>query len=158
MKCAISLLLLAGALAAQPGNTPDRASAVRKLNSTLLSLKDGNSSDAVSAQFAADLTALADRDHRPSSIRIKVLADELTMVLNAKNLRPDALPQIAGPIFDVLQSAGTSTMGFNDSVTRFETALRLLNVEPRRARSAADRLRAIGKEVRGPDDSPVRPI
>jgi hypothetical protein len=158
MKCAMSLLLLAGALAAQPANSFDRAAAVRKLDSTLLTIKDGKSSDDVSAQLAADLTAMADRDHRPSAIRIKVLADELSSVLNAKNLRVDALPQITGPIFDVLQSAGTSTIGFNDAISRFEVAMRVLGVEPRRARSAADRLRAIGKEVRGPDDSPARPV
>lgn len=157
MKSVSCLLLLAAGLAAQPASENQaNASAVRKLNSTLLTLKDGTSRSAVGRQLAADIAAVADPDHRPSQNHVKVLADDLATALPAGDLRADLLSRVTTPIVEVLHSAGTSTIGFHESVSRAERALVSMGVAAPQARSIAERLKAIGMQVRGPEDSPAR--
>jgi hypothetical protein len=156
MKGVSCLLLLSAGLTAQPASENQaNASAIRKLNSTLLTLKDGTSRNLVGRQLAADIASVADPDHRPSPAHVKVLADELAAGLPAGNLRAERLSQVTTPIVEVLQSAGTSTIGFYESVSRAEKALVALGVPAQYARSIAERLKTIGKQVRGPEGFPV---
>ena len=157
MKGVSCLLLLAASLAAQPasGNQAD-ADAVRKLNSTLLTLRDGTSRFSVGQQLAADIASVADPDHRPSQQFVRQLAVQLTVSLSGGHLRMDLLSQVTTPIVQVLQSAGTSTIGFYESLGHAERALTSMGVAPPTARRIAETLKAIGMQVRGPDDSPVQ--
>jgi hypothetical protein len=150
MKCVSCLLLVAATLAAQD------ASAVRRLNSTLLTLKDGASRSSVGQQLAADIASVADPDHRPSPKNIRQLADDLTASLSVGSLRVDLLSGVTTPIVEVLHSAGTSTVGFHESVSRAEKSLASLGVPAPQAKHIAESLRAIGMQVRGPEDTPVR--
>jgi hypothetical protein len=152
MKSVLGLLLLAASVAAQ--NT----TAVRKLNSTLLTLKDGAARDSVGRQLAADLSAVADPDHRPTLYILTKLADSLVTAVPVRNLRVELLSPVTGRIVDVLHSAGTSTVGFYEAVGAAEKALTAMGVAAPQAHSIADALTTLGQQVRGPDDSPVKEL
>lgn len=157
MRSATCLCLLVASLAAQPAfDDPAAAAASRKLNATLMSLRDGASRFSVGQQFAADLASVADPDHRPLAKNVKNLADELTAAVSAGSVRFDLLPQVTAPIIAVLHSAGTSTSGFYESVEQAERALTSMGVAAPKARNIAGILKAIGMQVRGPEDFPAR--
>jgi hypothetical protein len=143
-------MLLAASMAAEP------SSAVRKLNSTLLSLKDGQPRDAVTLQLTTDLNAASDPDHRPMQLSISLLASQLANALPARDLRAERLSPLTSRIVDILNSAGTSTVGFYESVNHAEIALAALGVPKGKAHDIGQRLMTIGKQVRGPDDSPAK--
>jgi len=150
MRSAIGLLLLAAGVAAA-----QQSSAVRKLNATILTLKDAAPREEVSRQLALDFSAVADPDHRPMGLSLNLLASQLTIALPAKTLRPELLNPLTTKIVDILYSAGTSTIGFFESVDTVEAALLELGVTKRQAHEIAQRMLTIGKQVRGPDDMPV---
>ena len=150
MKRVACLLLLAAGLAGQP------PSAARRLNSTLLTLRDGAARASVGQQLATDIVQVADPDHRPSPAAARRLADDLTASLAGANPSVDRLSQVTTPIVDVLYSAGTSTIGFYETVDRAEKALLSLGVNAQAARRFAESLKAAGMQVRGPEGVPVR--
>src|ERR1051326_7726274 len=111
------LPLLATVVAAQPpGGDKADAPAVRRLNSTLSSLKDGTSRFSVRQQLAGDMAEVADPDHRPTQKNIQQFADALTAALSAGDLRVNQISNITVPIVEVLHSAGTSTIGFYQDI------------------------------------------
>ncbi len=59
-------------------------------------------------------------------------------------------------IVEVLESAGIGTYRFKESVARAKQALISLGLTDWKAQGIAERLRMVGKEVRGPDDTPVQ--
>jgi hypothetical protein len=56
----------------------------------------------------------------------------------------------------VFKSAGTSTSGFLDHIANFETCLTTIGADKGSAHKLAMWLETIGKQVRGPDDTPVK--
>jgi hypothetical protein len=63
--------------------------------------------------------------------------------------------QLSASIVEVLESAGVGTYRFKESVARAKQALISLGLANWKAQGIAERLRMVGKEVRGPDDMPV---
>jgi hypothetical protein len=159
----ICLLLLGAGLAAQPGSRaaqpgsddgPDKA-AVAKLNSILLTL-NGATSSAVSRQFADAILSMAESYHKPSRATVVRFSEELANGLALKELPVKPISQVSASIVEVLESAGVGTYKLKESVERARQALVALGLMGGNARSIAELLLTIGKEVRGPEDMPVQ--
>jgi hypothetical protein len=159
----ICLFLLGGGLAAQPGSRsaqpgsddgPDKA-AVARLNSILLTL-NGATSSAVSRQLADAILSMAESYHKPARGTVVRFAEELANGLAFKELPVKPISQVSASIVEVLESAGVGTYKFKEAVERARQALVALGLMDWNARSIAEHLRAIGKEVRGPEDMPVQ--
>ena len=152
------LFLLGTGLVAQSGSddTPDKA-AVAKLNSILLTL-NGATSSAVSRQLADAILSMAESYHKPTRATVLRFAEELANGLAFKELPVKPISQVSASIVEVLESAGIGTYKFKESVERARQALISLGLPGWKARSVAEFLRMIGKEVRGPDDMPVEPF
>jgi len=149
------LLLLSAGLAAQSlsDDALDRT-AVTKLNSILLTLHQGNPSN-VSRQLTETILSAAEDYHRPMRATVLRFAQELANGPASKDLSPQQVSRISASIVEVLESAGVGTYKFKASVQHVREALVALGVPDRQARNAAEHLRAIGLEVRGPEDMPV---
>jgi hypothetical protein len=153
------LLLGAGSLAAQPGsdNGPDKA-AVAKLNSILLTLRAGATPAAASRQLADVILSMAESYHKPTRETVLRFAEELANGLASKELPAKSISQVSASILEVLESAGIGTYRFKESVERTRQSLIALGLPDWQARSIAELLRRVGKEVRGPEDMPVQPF
>jgi len=134
-------------------------------------------SSASESQVSAHIMLMSEKTHEPSRLAVEQFARDLILSFRLATVRsssPASLPEpqadaLAAEIDSVLKSAGTSTVGFYDHVARFETIMRtvlgptgsgrtsrLFGSPQLTARSLASQLEAIGKQVRGPDDAPVR--
>jgi hypothetical protein len=150
VRLALLLFILAVALCSQP------TSGLSKLNSALIQLKETRSPSAIlTREITDDLMLLADKAHQPSRPAVAAFADALAASLAGKVSSAAGISGLTAPIVEVLQSAGTSTVLFHESIDRASSALMSLGVEPAKVQVAAARLRAIGTEVRGPEDIPV---
>jgi hypothetical protein len=120
-----------------------------------LSQKSGPAPE-LTRQIAAHITALQEKTHEPSAVSVQQFAADLARFLEGKPATGEQAQKLAAHIDKVLKSAGTSTMDFNATVSDFEVTLKAIGVTGLYAHAAANRLENIGKQVRGPDDSPVR--
>jgi hypothetical protein len=82
------------------------------------------------------------------------LAKELTTALKGRPLSTDGVAQLTTAILQVLCSAGVSTARYRDSLTEAGKALTSLGVRSSTARKISESLENVGKEVRGPEDTP----
>ncbi len=151
------LFLLGAGLAAQSSSEdePDPA-AVAKLNSILLTLHREASASAVSRQLADGIMSLAESYHKPTRATVVRFAEELAYGLASRELPAKFVTQVSTSIVEVLESAGIGTYRFKESVARAKQALISLGLTDWKAQGIAERLRMVGKEVRGPDDTPVQ--
>lgn len=118
--------------------------------------------DLVSAQRNADsLTAhllqLTEETHEPARGALGMFARDLVHALGSRTVDPAAASRAAAEIAGVMKSAGTSTADFLDRVANFEAALVAMGADRMSARRLAQQLEIIGKQVRGPEDTPVHP-
>lgn len=120
------------------------------LKSDLLSVPHASTT-----QVAAHLKALSEKTHEPSNFAIDVFSRDLAHVLGLKNLSDAEVTSLVTEINAVFKSAGTSTVGFLDHVAKFKTALGTLGVLPVDIAKLGGELETIGKQVRGPEDTPV---
>ena len=150
------LFLLTFGLVAQSNSEDevDRA-VVARLNSILLTSHRDATLLAVSQRLADAILSAADRDHRPTRATVLRFAEELTNGLSSRELPVKIVSQMSTSVVEVLGSAGVGTYRFKESVGRARQALITLGVADSTARNIAERLRMIGKEVRGPEDAPV---
>jgi len=114
-------------------------------------------------QVAAHIMLLAEKTHEPSGSAVERFARDLIWSQLAKvgaSRRAPLLERqadaLVAEIDSVLKSAGTSTVGFRDHVARFETIMRTVGSPQPAAHQLATQLEAIGRQVRGPEDTPVR--
>lgn len=139
------------------------------LKADLLSLSSTSES-----QVSAHIMLLAEKTHEPSRPDVVQFARDLIVWSRSATVRPSSpasslylgagragLPErqanaLVAEIDSVLKSAGTSTVGFRDHVTRFETIMLAVGSPKPTAHKLAAQLEAIGKQVRGPEDFPVR--
>ena len=148
------MLLLCLSLAAQSvqEDQPD-AAAVTKLNSTLLTLKHAGVTPAsVGQQLVNDIISLAETTHEPSRATVVKFTDQLINELSARELPAKLLSQVTTAILVVLHSAVTPAYEFRASIGHAREALISLGVSAPKAQAVAERLMAVGKEVRGPED------
>lgn len=100
-------------------------------------------------QVALHLKALSERTHEPSRPTLETFARDLVGTLRSHPVTDAQAAQLVALIDSVFKSAGTSTVGFHEHVQKFEEAAG--------SGKLAAELEAIGKEVRGPEDTPVMP-
>lgn len=107
-------------------------------------------------QVATRLTALSEKTHEPDRVAVSTFARDLSIALSHAQMREPLVSELVREIDAVFKSAGTSTAGFYEHVTRFKTALESMGLP----KGSADRLGAdlekIGREVRGPEDTPLK--
>jgi hypothetical protein len=146
--CFVCLGVLAGA---------QSSPAVNELTSTLMMLRDAHPSrDAINRRFVAGVMATVEKPNRPFQSEVEDFTSELTAALIGRRFSSSDLVPLTSAIVDVMHSAGVGTVAFHGSVERFEKGLLALQMDAPRARSIANRLEELGKEVRGPEDMPVR--
>jgi hypothetical protein len=63
---------------------------------------------------------------------------------------------VVAEIDSVFKSAGTSTLGFRNHIGRFEKIMITVGTSRSTAHQLAAELEIIGRQVRGPEDTPVR--
>jgi hypothetical protein len=115
--------------------------------------------DLMPAQRNADSVAthmmlLAEETHEPSRDAVGIFARELVRTLAMRPLPESTVDQMVAEINAVFKSAGTSTAGFLDHVSAFQNALTPTFQKAAAAKLGAE-LKTIGKQVRGPEDTPV---
>jgi hypothetical protein len=120
------------------------------LKSDLLSVPHASTT-----QVAAHLKALSEKTHEPSNFAVDVFARDLAHALGLKSLSDAEVTPLVTEIKAVFKSAGTSTVGFLDHVANFKAALHTIGVAPVDIAKLGGELETIGKQVRGPEDTPV---
>ena len=113
------------------------------------------------SQLAGHIMALAEKTHEPLRSDVERFAKDLisSRGVTIRSLNPASLPEsqadaMVAEIDSVLKSAGTSTIGFFDHVAHFEAIMVTVGTPPSTAHKLAAQLEAIGKQVRGPEDTP----
>ena len=66
--------------------------------------------------------------------------------------------QLATGIQKTLESAGTSTVRFHETIDAAKNAMRGLGISESQAQMLAKELKAIGDKVRGPEDIPLTSV
>jgi hypothetical protein len=119
-------------------------------------LKSDLLSHAPMTQVAPHLMALSEKTHEPSRLEVDVFARDLVAALSKKSLRSVDARELAGEIDAVFKSAGTSTVGFLEHIGNFKVTLAGVGVPRPEVDRLAQELEKIGREVRGPEDTPVK--
>ena len=119
------------------------------------SLQADLKSHASAPQITDHMMALSEKTHEPARHMVAALARDLAAALGHSTLDDAAAAGLAAHIAAVFRSAGTSTAGFLEHIQGFKTALTTAGVPAAAANRAGDDLLAIGKQVRGPEDTPV---
>jgi hypothetical protein len=127
------------------------------LKSDLLSLRAAApDTRPLKRQVGMDILSLAEKTHEPALSTLQAFTDSLVDALAGQALSAEDVDQLAGEIERTLQSAGTSTIGFQETVRDFEKQLIRVGVKSPRSHMVATSLERLGKEVRGPEGFPAR--
>jgi len=95
----------------------------------------------------------------PPRIVVQAFADNLINALVGKPLNNQHLVrQLATGIQTTLQSAGTSTVHFRETIAAAKKAMRGLGISESQAQMLANELKSIGDKVRGPEDIPLTSV
>ena len=150
MRC-----LLCGLLCVSVGlSYPQSKTATSELHSTLTALRDRNASRSLLSQrLAAEIMSLTDRDRRPSPHTVSEFADEFVGALIGKDLTQAQVTNLQRSITEMLDASTTRNYVPASRLRETVTALR---VDPSERQAITRDFIAIGEEIRGPDDSPVR--
>ena len=106
-------------------------------------------------QIKGHLKALSEQTHEPSNLTLDFFASGLSRALSGRSLTGAKAAALVTEIDAVFKSAGTSTVGFLDHVAKFKADLVSLGVPAMDAERTAKELEKLGREVRGPEDTPV---
>jgi hypothetical protein len=141
MKRLLGCLLLLGAgLTAQ----------VPSMESIFLALKDPHADRRLlSVKLAAEITHLSKSDHGGTVERFSA---DVTTALLGKNITTDRAAALQKEMADVLSGKGSTFL----PAARFRETLLSCGVDDRNTQVVVDRFTHLGREVRGPDDVPVR--
>ena len=128
--------------------------AASELHSTLTALRDRNASRSLLSQrLAAEIMSLTDTDQRPSPHTVSEFADEFVGALIGKDLTQAQVTNLQRSITEMLDA---STKRNYVPASRLREAVTALRVDPREKQAITRSFIAIGEEIRGPDDTPVR--
>jgi hypothetical protein len=150
-------LICCGILLAQGApQDPRQNAALDRLKADIRSLtKPGLTS---TEKLADDMLALAETPKPPRSV-VHAFADNLIRALVGKPLNNQHLVrQLATGIQNTLESAGTSTVHFRETIDAAKKAMRGLGISESQAQMLANELKAIGDKVRGPEDIPLTSV
>ena len=131
---------------------------LQALKNDLQALRTANtptSKTALAKQVGSHIMLLAEKTHEPKWTTLQQLANGMVYALAGRAVEREDLDAMAGAIQRVMQSAGTSTIGFVETVEDFEKRLAKAGVAASRAHDVASALERVGKEVQGPEDTPV---
>ncbi|HEV2448384.1 MAG TPA: hypothetical protein VGS58_20770 [Candidatus Sulfopaludibacter sp.] len=131
------------------------AAGQQQLKTDLLSLSH-TSQSAAERDVALHLRALSEKTHEPSREAVEAFARDLVRALRPQPLRDPQAAQLVAEIDSVFKSAGTSTAGYFGHIESFQAALGVVVTDKGAVRRLGEQLAAIGKQVRGPEDTPVR--
>jgi hypothetical protein len=150
-------LICCGILPAQGGlQDPHQNAALDRLRADIRSLaKPGLTT---TEKLADDIMALAETPQPPRSV-VQAFADNLIHALVGKPLQNQNLVrQLAAGIQKTLESAGTSTIRFHETIDAAKKAMRGLGINESQAQMLATELKTIGEKVRGPEDIPLTSV
>jgi hypothetical protein len=150
MKAALlSFLTFSLCLSAQSG--------AQGLKSDLQSLRAGAAATpALTQQVRTHILQMAQKTHEPTAPTLQAFTNSLVGALSGHSPAQADLDRLAGDIQQTLQSAGTSSIGFENTIQDFEKSLMRAGVPAVRAHLVSSNLEQVGKDVRGPEDTPVR--
>ena len=111
---------------------------------------------ATKRQVGTHILLLAEKTHEPSATALQQFSGSLVEALAGRPLAAEDIDTLADWIEQVLESAGTSTVAFEETIEKFEKRLAKIGVPAARSHLVAVDLERIGKEVRGPEDFPVK--
>jgi len=114
-------------------------------------------SHAGNTQVVADLITLSEKTHEPSVSAIITFVGDLNKILGHRSLSDADAAPLVREIDAILKSAGTSTVGFHEHIAGFRAALMSAGASALDADKAAGDLEKIGRQVRGPEDTPIEP-
>jgi hypothetical protein len=132
-------------------------SSVEVLQSDLRATGASTASAALSSQVSTHILAMAETTHQPNAATVQPLANELVYAVAGRGLSSEDIDAIVRDVRAVMQSAGTTSQGFGDTVQDFENRLIQAGVPPARAHEIAADLERVGKEVRAPEATTVKP-
>lgn len=137
--------------------TAQNSPAVSELTSTLMTLRDVHASrDSVNKRFVAGVMATVKKPTRPFQSEVEDFTSEFTAAIVGRRFAASDLTPMTSAVVEVMHSDGVGTTVFRASLERFQKGLVALGVGGSRSQSITSRLEALGKEVRGPEDTPVR--
>jgi len=113
---------------------------------------------AASTKIVADLRVLSEKTHEPTDLALAFFAQDLAGLMRQPKVVDSHVPRLVGEIDAVFKSAGTSTAGFFDHIQNFKTILIEMGVPRGLVDKPARDLETIGRQVRGPEDTPARPV
>ena len=148
-----AMILFIAALAIVAPGRSQSTSTPQALRADLLLLRQkSNVNSHLKQQIGEHILALSEKTHEPSSVSLHLFVNALADALAGNRLPDPDADALARDIYRVMQSAGTSTIGFHEVIQGFRARLLALGAKP----AAAGALERIGREVRGPDDSPAQ--
>jgi hypothetical protein len=154
MKLIACSVICCGSLLAQGG--PAQPTALDTLSADIGSLAKAGVTSI--EKLADDMMALADKPQPPRSM-VQEFAHGLTRALAGKSLHNQKMVrQLAIAIQKTLESAGTSTVRFHETIDAAKNAMRGLGLSESQAQMLAKDLKAIGDKVRGPEDIPLTSV
>ena len=142
--------------AAQPETSRDAAGGFQGLKDDLQALRKGApATPDLARQMGTHMLLMAEKSDEPSAATLRQFCETLAGSLSGRVMGPSEIEGLATDIRQTLESAGTSTIAFQDTIRDFEWRLRRVSVAAARAHLAASLLERVGREVRGPEDTPV---
>jgi len=146
MRAVAAACLFSLALAAQPLDPAEN-----RLQTALLALEQP---DAPRAELVEAIMRLARDDRRPAAASVVAFGDALANAVGGRPLPAPALTRIRQTIVALMRGEFASF-----TVThRLREALLAAGADPKNVDLAGDRCLRIGIELRGPDDTPVKPV
>ena len=97
------------------------------------------------------MMALGEGNRRPSRPTVEGFVDEFISALIGNNFTNTQLAMLQRSITEVLRGSTTNL----DSASHLRESLASVHITYSRTQAITKRFLAIGKEVRGPDDSPL---
>jgi hypothetical protein len=151
MKAAVLSLVLALGLSAQ--------APIEKLKGDLQSLHSaGSVTPTFTRQLGTHILLMAEKTHEPAAPTLRQFCENLVNALSGRVLKKEEIDGLVADIQHTMQSAGTSTIEFMEKVQDFQTRLTKAGVSEPFAQLVAANLKQIGREVQGPEDTPLKKL
>ena len=162
-----TLLVVAVAPLLSNAQLPAGTAARDQLTADLVAIMETSRPSAqLKYRLADSILALAEKPHAPSKTLVQEFANDLAGGLAGRRqatlkLTPDIektllIHELTVDIEKVLHSAGTSTVDLRRTVSDAQRVLTALGLTASQTQTVAKSLRAIGENVRGPEDLGVK--
>lgn len=131
---------------------PDRKTAAI-LENTLSALQDASvDRTSMTKQFADEMMAGASNDRKPSRSTVELFADKFVRAMRGRKIPKPQLVALQNSLTQMLDGTHPNS----NSASRFREVLTVLNIDSSVREELTARFIAVGEDIRGPDDLPVR--